>query len=107
VQEHSQEACQAKYDNFLLGRAATVRISSAMLCAGNEKSDACAGDSGGPMLWTEDRRWTVGGIVSFGPSSCGNTAPGVYTRVDRYLNWIRQVVEEDEEEEEGEDEEEK
>ncbi len=84
--------CQAKYDNFLLGKTLGVRISDAMLCAGNDKTDACAGDSGGPLLWTESRRWTVGGVVSFGPSSCGNDAPGVYTRVDKYLSWIRGVV---------------
>ena len=100
MDEHSAKDCQAKYDNFLLGKTVSVRISSAMLCAGNEKTDACAGDSGGPLLWMEARRWTVGGVVSFGPSSCGNLAPGVYTRVDNYLDWITSVVEEEEEEEE-------
>ena len=48
-----------------------------------------AGDSGGPMLHLDKSfRWTVSGVVSFGPSSCGNIVPGVYTRVDSYTDWI-------------------
>ena len=37
-------------------------------------------------------RWTVSGVVSFGPSTCGNIVPGVYTRVDRYIAWINRVL---------------
>lgn len=92
LEEHSPAACQNKYNTFLQGNTISISISDAMLCAGNDKADACAGDSGGPLLWTEVRRWTVGGVVSFGPSSCGNDAPGVYTRVDKYLAWIKEVV---------------
>ena len=45
-------------------------------------------------MLTVDReyRWTVSGVVSFGPSSCGNIVPGVYTRVDRYTRWISRVL---------------
>lgn len=31
----------------------------------------------------------LAGIVSFGPSPCGlENWPGVYTRVDSYIDWI-------------------
>eukprot|EP00092_Neocalanus_flemingeri_P068928 GFUD01084341.1.p1 GENE.GFUD01084341.1~~GFUD01084341.1.p1 ORF type:complete len:431 (+),score=121.84 GFUD01084341.1:180-1472(+) len=85
---YSVEECQAKYDKVLAGRAKVV-INQDMLCAGNTKADSCAGDSGGPMLHLDQAfRWTVSGVVSFGPSSCGNIIPGVYSRVDRYTDWI-------------------
>ena len=68
-------------------------ITNKMLCAGNTEVDTCTGDSGGPLLYVDDKyRWTVGGVVSFGPSACGNGVPGVYTRVDRYLDWIYDII---------------
>jgi secreted trypsin-like serine protease len=109
VDTYSVEECQAKYDKFLAGRG-KVWISKKMLCTGNMKADSCAGetagliatryvllllagDSGGPMLHQDQAfRWTVSGVVSFGPSSCGNIVPGVYTRVDRYTDWIYRVM---------------
>jgi secreted trypsin-like serine protease len=92
VEELARLDCQEKYDDFLYGKSAQVQITPAMLCAGNETADACSGDSGGPLLWTERLRYTVGGVVSFGPSSCGNKAPGVYTKVASYLPWIKNTV---------------
>jgi secreted trypsin-like serine protease len=64
-----------------------------MICAGNDEADACSGDSGSPLLWlNSDLRWMVGGVVSFGPSSCGNKAPGVYAKVETSLDWIRSHI---------------
>jgi len=89
---YSVTECQGKYDKLLRGRA-TVLINENMLCAGNKKADTCSGDSGGPLLAMDQRfRWSVAGVVSFGPSTCGNIVPGVYTRVDRYLDWIHRVI---------------
>ncbi|CAH1159751.1 unnamed protein product [Phaedon cochleariae] len=48
--------------------------------------DACNGDSGGPLLC----RSVQYGIISWGVG-CG-VSPGVYTRVDRYLEFIDQVL---------------
>ncbi|MBN3319291.1 GRAK protein, partial [Atractosteus spatula] len=66
-------------------------ITENMLCAGNkkEKEDACKGDSGGPLLCSND----FVGIVS-GGDGCGNPEkPGVYTRLSKkYLSWIAAIV---------------
>ncbi|XP_046638429.1 trypsin alpha-3-like [Daphnia pulicaria] len=61
----------------------TVFVGSMMLCALGIKKDTCQGDSGGPILVNGFQV----GITSFG-SKCGNTTPGVYTRITAYLDWI-------------------
>lgn len=60
--------------------------------------DACKGDSGGPLFNTTSvngalRTYQIG-IVSFASTRvCGNSElPTIYTRVDRYLDWIVENV---------------
>ncbi|XP_060805099.1 CLIP domain-containing serine protease HP8 isoform X1 [Amyelois transitella] len=63
------------------------------ICAGAQfNRDACGGDSGGPLMKVFDtmdgpKNFLVG-IVSFGPTICGTTKPGVYTSVPHFMNWI-------------------
>ncbi|XP_053667771.1 transmembrane protease serine 9-like [Anopheles marshallii] len=65
------------------------RITSNMLCAGKGKQDSCQGDSGGPLLVRNGDKHEIVGIVSWGVG-CGRAGyPGVYTRVARYLPWLR------------------
>uniref|UniRef100_A0A182W3L9 Vitamin K-dependent protein C n=1 Tax=Anopheles minimus TaxID=112268 RepID=A0A182W3L9_9DIPT len=65
------------------------RITSNMLCAGKGKQDSCQGDSGGPLLIRNGDKHEIVGIVSWGVG-CGRAGyPGVYTRVARYLPWLR------------------
>lgn len=70
-----------------------------MLCAGTESGvrDACNGDSGGPLFVTGDGGPAQLGIVSWGDGpldsnvACGHrNAFGVYTRISRYRDWIRE-----------------
>ena len=52
-----------------------------------------AGDSGSPLLWVDDKtRWTVVGVVSFGPSVCGQEVPGAYTKVENYMDFIKNII---------------
>ena len=90
VDEYTQADCAAKYAKYVVN--SRVEITDKLLCAGNERTESCNGDSGGPLLWTENYSKTVGGIASFGPSACGSQIPGVYTKVESYLDWIYDSV---------------
>ncbi|XP_011880749.1 PREDICTED: trypsin-1-like [Vollenhovia emeryi] len=60
------------------------------LCAGLPEGgrDACKGDSGGPLLCNG----TQVGIVSWGAGCARPNAPGVYSRVDFYLQWLNKTI---------------
>ncbi|KAL0881591.1 hypothetical protein ABMA27_001420 [Loxostege sticticalis] len=65
------------------------RITNNMLCAGRASTDSCQGDSGGPLLIQTGDKFQIVGIVSWGVG-CGRPGyPGVYTRITRYLPWLR------------------
>jgi len=64
-------------------------ITPGMLCAFEEGTDSCSGDSGGPLFrkgnGPEDD--ALVGLVSWG-YECGGEFPGVYTRISTYYDWI-------------------
>jgi len=69
------------------------KITENMLCAGDTKSggkDSCQGDSGGPLIVERNNRYLLVGIVSYGYGCAQPLAPGVYTRVGRYPEWIQE-----------------
>jgi secreted trypsin-like serine protease len=58
------------------------------------QSNACFGDSGGPMMYFEEDRWYIFGLTSYGRLSnneCNNTLPSYYTKVPYYLDWINRA----------------
>nr|NP_001138002.1 melanization protease 1, isoform C [Drosophila melanogaster]AAN13300.2 melanization protease 1, isoform C [Drosophila melanogaster] len=81
-------------------RYATQRrtVTTKQMCAGGvEGVDSCRGDSGGPLLLEDysngNSNYYIAGVVSYGPTPCGLKGwPGVYTRVEAYLNWIENNV---------------
>jgi len=80
------------YDNTYAGVAADYPYNWYLGSA-----DTCQGDSGGP-IWKNkpvggDVRGTQLGVVSRG-ESCGEfNFPGIYTRVSKIYDWIKQTVE--------------
>lgn len=66
-------------------------VTDNMLCAGDTRNldDACKGDSGGPLVCMKDDRMYLIGIISWGIGCGRKDIPGVYTNVNRYLDWIQ------------------
>ncbi len=70
-------------------------LTDAKLCAGlmlEGGKDSCQGDSGGPLFSTGPEPRLVG-IVSYGIGCAQKAAPGVYTRVASYVDWISERIE--------------
>jgi len=69
------------------------QISKEMICAGLEGgTDSCTGDSGGPLTCHMKGKSVLHGIVSWGDECGGVDTPGVYTRVEPYLDWINEKI---------------
>ncbi len=71
-----------------------VSLTSNMFCSGymDGSKDSCQGDSGGPLIIPNGASYELAGIISFGGSdeqSCGApNFPGIYTKVQNYVDWI-------------------
>ena len=82
----TQQTCASAY-----AAISRVTIGATKLCAGDGTRDTCNGDSGGALLANNiGNRYAVVGVTSFGVDCAREDFPGVYTRVDQYLDWIRQ-----------------
>jgi suppressor of tumorigenicity protein 14 len=70
-------------------------ITGDLLAAGSRRGgrDACAGDSGAPLVVPDDDGdWRVAGLVSWG-HGCGEPhTPGIYTRIAYMHPWLRRVM---------------
>ncbi|XP_039308409.1 serine protease persephone isoform X2 [Solenopsis invicta] len=87
-----RESCAKSYNGFSkLPRG----LDENMLCVLDRnvtrRSDACHGDSGGPLLMFTGSSHSIVGITAFG-QTCGSSTPGVYTAVYSYLEWIEKEV---------------
>nr|CAD7459491.1 unnamed protein product [Timema tahoe] len=77
-------------DNSECARQFGSGILSSNICTlGSDGRSPCNGDSGGPLVIQEaDGIFTEVGVVSFGVEDCPASAPGAFTRVTSYLQWI-------------------
>lgn len=63
------------------------------ICAGGVKGvDTCAGDGGSSLACPiENDQFILAGITSWG-LRCNGGAPGVYTRISYFMDWINENV---------------
>lgn len=85
-------ACEAMYQ----AAGYNEHIPNIFICAGKSQggSDSCEGDSGGPMVIQRprDKRFVLGGIISWGIGCAEPNQPGVYTRISEFRDWINQIL---------------
>ncbi|XP_072024562.1 uncharacterized protein [Amphiura filiformis] len=74
---------------------ARYEITDNMFCAEANGRDACKGDSGGPFAVKDGSQWYLVGLVSWGIGCARLQVPGVYTRVQRYRQWIDDVIDDE------------
>jgi len=70
-------------------------ITYSMFCAGKlgvGGVDTCQGDSGGPVVKKVGDKFNVLGVVSWGVGCARPDKPGVYTRVARFEDWIKETL---------------
>ncbi|XP_041115546.1 coagulation factor VII-like [Polyodon spathula] len=72
--------------------SSNIIITDNMFCAGytEGRQDACKGDSGGPHVTKYKNTWFLTGIVSWGKGCAQPGFYGIYTRVSRYLDWLKE-----------------
>ncbi|NXS67196.1 FA7 factor, partial [Pandion haliaetus] len=68
-----------------------LNITENMFCAGDLSGvkDSCKGDSGGPHATKYKNTWFLTGIVSWGKGCAVKGSYGVYTRVSKYIDWLK------------------
>ncbi|XP_013809535.1 coagulation factor VII isoform X2 [Apteryx mantelli] len=68
-----------------------LNITENMFCAGDLSGtkDSCKGDSGGPHATKYKNTWYLTGITSWGKGCAVQGTYGVYTRVSKYIDWLK------------------
>ncbi|XP_073741733.1 coagulation factor IX isoform X2 [Callorhinus ursinus] len=73
-------------------RSTKFTIYNNMFCAGFHEGgkDSCQGDSGGPHITEVEGISFLTGIISWGEECAMKGKYGIYTKVSRYVNWIKE-----------------
>lgn len=73
-------------------RSTKFTIHNNMFCAGFHDGgrDSCQGDSGGPHVTEVEGTSFLTGIISWGEECAMKGKYGIYTKVSRYVNWIKE-----------------
>uniref|UniRef100_A0A8D2MXU4 Coagulation factor IX n=1 Tax=Zonotrichia albicollis TaxID=44394 RepID=A0A8D2MXU4_ZONAL len=72
-------------------KSTSTTILQNMFCAGFPSGgrDTCEGDSGGPYTTEIEGTWFLTGITSWGEECALPGKYGIYTRVSKYVKWIK------------------
>lgn len=89
---HCAQACHFSALNLGWGRSGHTGALAPHFGLGNQSFILLQGDSGGPLVCQNDGVWTLVGVVSWGSSWCNPFSPGVYTRVTKFIPWVREVL---------------
>ena len=82
-----QEECQDIFSR--LYSQEFIKFEETQMCGRHRRRDICNSDDGaGLMSINVGDRWTLAGVLSFG-GNCDREDPSVFTRVDKYLPWIK------------------
>ncbi|NWI06636.1 FA9 factor, partial [Tichodroma muraria] len=75
-------------------KSTSTTILDNMFCAGFPSGgrDTCEGDSGGPYTTEIEGTWFLTGITSWGEECALPGKYGIYTRVSKYVKWIKQTT---------------
>ncbi|XP_008491890.1 coagulation factor IX [Calypte anna] len=75
-------------------KSTSTTILPNMFCAGFAVGgrDTCEGDSGGPYTTEIEGTWFLTGITSWGEKCATPGKYGIYTRVSKYLRWIKDTT---------------
>lgn len=103
VDQVASRICNRSMASLIRRRIIASGITDTQICAGDYDHggrDTCQGDSGGPLQYMVDSvdciktfpLHKVAGVTSFGRDCGRKMAPGVYTRVSKYIGWIESVV---------------
>lgn len=98
VRNHLYETDIAIIDQATCNKSFDGVITKNMICAGGmiaNKRDACSGDSGGPLQMDVNQHVSLIGLVSFGNNCAMKGFPGIYTRLEIYIDWIVDNIDED------------
>lgn len=86
----NHDTCQEAYNPL------RKKVTKDMICAGEREGgkDACAGDSGGPMVTrdAEEAPWYLVGVVSWGEDCGKKDRYGVYSYIYPNKDWIQRVT---------------
>lgn len=66
----------------------SVLLSNSSICSKNRGTAPCGGDSGGPLICSEN----LLGVISHGPACDKKGLPSVYSFTPLYKEWIRKVA---------------